>query len=133
MCLQQSVPSHRLICLHCMGSQWSVCGPQVFLNGERLPIKSFQEYVGLYISNKDAPRVYERVNERWEVCVLASEGQFHQARAPDLQKFVKDYFVELPAQPVMERPKGNLSAFTVTPLSLLIFHYCVQPLYMQSA
>jgi len=64
------------------------CGRQVFLNGERLPIKSFQEYVGLYIANKDAPRVYERVNDRWEVCVLASEGQFHQARAPGLQTFM---------------------------------------------
>ena len=53
---------------------------QVFLNGERLPIKSFQEYVGLYIANKEAPRVYERISDRWEVCVLASEGQFHQAR-----------------------------------------------------
>lgn len=53
----------------------------MYLNGDRLPVKSFQEYVGLYISNKDAPRVYERVNDRWEVCVLASEGQFHQARA----------------------------------------------------
>jgi len=63
------------------------CGRQVFLNGERLPIKTFQEYVGLYIGNKDAPRVYERVNDRWEVCVLASEGQFHQACAPGLQTF----------------------------------------------
>lgn len=53
---------------------------QVFLNGERLPIKSFQEYVGLYIANKEALRVYERISDRWEVCVLASEGQFHQAR-----------------------------------------------------
>ena len=53
----------------------------MYLNGDRLPVKSFQEYVGLYIGNKDAPRVYERVNDRWEVCVLASEGQFHQARA----------------------------------------------------
>ena len=49
-------------------------GVQVFLNGERLPIKSFQEYVGLYIANKEAPRVYERISDRWEVCVLASEG-----------------------------------------------------------
>ena len=60
---------------------------QVFLNGERLPIKSFQQYVGLYIANKEAPRVYERISDRWEVCVLASEGQFHQARMQTDQVF----------------------------------------------
>jgi hypothetical protein len=51
---------------------------QVFFNGARLPIKGFQDYVGLYLRDPAAPRVYERVNARWEVCVCASEGQFQQ-------------------------------------------------------
>lgn len=51
---------------------------QVFFNGARLPIKGFQDYVGLYLRDPAAPRVYERVNERWEICVCASEGQFQQ-------------------------------------------------------
>ncbi len=51
---------------------------QVFLNGQRLPIKSFKDYVDLYVKDKDAPRVHERVNDRWEVCICASEGQFQQ-------------------------------------------------------
>lgn len=51
---------------------------QVFFNGARLPVKSFQDYVALYLKDQDAPRVYERVSERWEVCVSASEGQFQQ-------------------------------------------------------
>ncbi|CAL5226164.1 g8989 [Coccomyxa viridis] len=51
---------------------------KVFLNGQRLPIKSFKDYVDLYVKDKDAPRVHERVNDRWEVCICASEGQFQQ-------------------------------------------------------
>ena len=58
------------------------CAHQVFFNGARLPIKGFQDYVALYLKDPAAPRVYERVNERWEVCVCASEGQFQQARLP---------------------------------------------------
>ena len=55
-----------------------VCGLQVVLNGQRLPIKSFKDYVDLYVKDKEAPRVHERVNDRWEVCICASEGQFQQ-------------------------------------------------------
>ncbi|KAH7306210.1 hypothetical protein KP509_22G002000 [Ceratopteris richardii] len=57
---------------------------RVELNGQRLPIKSFQDYVGLYLDtvNKNReeplPRIYERVNDRWEICVSLSDGQFQQ-------------------------------------------------------
>lgn len=54
---------------------------QVYLNGKHLPIKSFQDYVGLYLKDKDTPRVYEKVNDRWEICICASEGQFQQVRS----------------------------------------------------
>jgi DNA topoisomerase-2 len=57
---------------------------QVYLNGERLSIKSFSDYVDLYLgpSPKEGgpPRVYERVHERWEVCVSPTDGQFQQVR-----------------------------------------------------
>ncbi|GBG92399.1 hypothetical protein CBR_g55332 [Chara braunii] len=59
---------------------------KVELNGTRLPIKSFSDYVGMYLdaSEKNSgtevklPRIYEKVNDRWEVCVSLSEGQFQQ-------------------------------------------------------
>ena len=35
----------------------------------------------LYVRDKDAPRVHERVNDRWEICICASEGQFQQVRS----------------------------------------------------
>ena len=55
-------------------------GVQVFLNGEKLPVKAFQDYVELYLPDKTAPRIYERFSDRWEVCITPSDGQFHQAR-----------------------------------------------------
>ncbi|KFK39689.1 hypothetical protein AALP_AA3G276300, partial [Arabis alpina] len=57
---------------------------KVELNGKGVPIKSFSDYVDLYLSaaNKSRtdplPRMTEKVNERWEVCVSLSEGQFQQ-------------------------------------------------------
>eukprot|EP00898_Chlorokybus_atmophyticus_P003597 jgi/Chlat1/4238/Chrsp27S04322 len=50
---------------------------KVFLNGECVPVKSFSDYIDLYIG-KEQHRVYERVNNRWEVCVTNSDGQFCQ-------------------------------------------------------
>jgi len=53
---------------------------KVYLNGEKLPVKSFEDYVDLYLGKKSegAPRVYERAGDRWEVCVSLSDGQFQQ-------------------------------------------------------
>ena len=53
---------------------------QVLFNGERLPIKSFAEYVGMYLGDKSVPRVHEKVNDRWEVIIAASQGQFQQVK-----------------------------------------------------
>ncbi|XP_020871291.1 DNA topoisomerase 2 [Arabidopsis lyrata subsp. lyrata] len=50
-------------------------GKTVDLNGKQVPIKSFSDYVDLYLSvaNKSRteplPRMTEKVNGRWEVCV----------------------------------------------------------------
>ena len=50
------------------------------LNGQALPIKSFQEYCELYLGDRvrGGPRECLRVNERWEVCVAPTDGQFQQ-------------------------------------------------------
>ncbi|XBH67525.1 hypothetical protein VPH35_095893 [Triticum aestivum] len=55
----------------------------VELNGQKLAAKSFSEYVQLYIDSVskegiELPRIYQKVNDRWEVCVSLSEGQFQQ-------------------------------------------------------
>ncbi|XP_047341634.1 DNA topoisomerase 2 [Impatiens glandulifera] len=58
---------------------------KVELNGQRLPVKTFQDYVNLYLesASKDKPdhilpRIAEKVNDRWEICVSLSDGQFQQ-------------------------------------------------------
>lgn len=54
------------------------CNPKikVYLNGEKIPIKTFKDYVAMY--TKDSPIYYERLNERWEVAITPSDGQLTQ-------------------------------------------------------
>ncbi|PWA52767.1 DNA topoisomerase 2 [Artemisia annua] len=49
---------------------------EVELNGTRLPIKTFEDYVTLY--PQTSTRIYEKVNDKWEICVCLSDGQFEQ-------------------------------------------------------
>ncbi|WOK99049.1 DNA topoisomerase 2-like [Canna indica] len=57
---------------------------KVELNGQRVPVKTFADYVNLYLQSSSKsrpeplPRITEKVNERWEICVSLSEGQFQQ-------------------------------------------------------
>ncbi|KAJ8686672.1 hypothetical protein QAD02_022466 [Eretmocerus hayati] len=59
-------------------------GVKVFLNGTRVPIKAFKDYVDLYIKGKEDEAgnplkiVYEKCNERWEVAVTISDKGFQQ-------------------------------------------------------
>lgn len=50
---------------------------KVFLNDERVPVKGFREYVGLYLQEGQKV-LYEAVNERWEIAVSVAEEQFQQ-------------------------------------------------------
>ncbi|ESN96010.1 hypothetical protein HELRODRAFT_68444 [Helobdella robusta] len=62
----------------------STRGVKVFLNGKKLPIKNFKDYVDLYIKDKmdenEQPMkvVFESVNNRWEVAVCSSDKGFQQ-------------------------------------------------------
>ena len=53
---------------------------KIFLNGERLKVKGFSDYVDLYLEGREsAPKIFEKVNDRWEVCVTISDsGAFQQ-------------------------------------------------------
>lgn len=71
-----------------------VKGVKVDLNGERIKIKNFKQYVEMYISSNakkelpegieildSAPKpsiVHQVVNDRWEVAFTLSDGQFSQ-------------------------------------------------------
>lgn len=60
---------------------------KVFLNGEKINIKGFKQYAEMYSVNsedqQELPQVapiYEAINDRWEICVTASDGQFQQVQ-----------------------------------------------------
>lgn len=59
-------------------------GVKVFLNGKRLPVKNFKDYINLYLKDKTddngqpLPVIHEAANERWEVAVTLSEKGFQQ-------------------------------------------------------
>lgn len=62
----------------------SAKGVSVFLNGEKLPIKSFKDYIDLYIRDQQddvgVPMkiVHELVSDRWEIAMTISERGFQQ-------------------------------------------------------
>lgn len=62
----------------------STKGVKVFLNGSRIPVKSFKDYVDFYIKGKEddvgnpLKVVYENCNPRWEVAVTLSDKGFQQ-------------------------------------------------------
>jgi DNA topoisomerase-2 len=46
---------------------------KVIYNGQQVPVKNFQQYIDLYIGNKEiSKRVYEAPDERWEYAVAIS-------------------------------------------------------------
>ncbi|KAG4306544.1 hypothetical protein PORY_000532 [Pneumocystis oryctolagi] len=57
---------------------------KVFLNGERIKVKSFKQYVEMYLNSDNAEDnvkpaiIHEIVNDRWEVAFAVSDGQFNQ-------------------------------------------------------
>lgn len=57
---------------------------KVFLNEERIKVKSFKQYVEMYLNsncsedNAKPPIVHDIVNDRWEVAFTVSDGQFNQ-------------------------------------------------------
>ncbi|GFR51194.1 hypothetical protein Agub_g13541 [Astrephomene gubernaculifera] len=55
-------------------------GVKVYYNGERINIKSFQEYVDMYLGPKEngVPRFCERISDRWELCISLTDGAFQQ-------------------------------------------------------
>ncbi len=48
---------------------------KVYLNGERIQINKFEEYVDLYLNSAGSPKLYDKNmnNDRWEVLVSFSD------------------------------------------------------------
>jgi DNA topoisomerase-2 len=62
----------------------STRGVKVMLNGKRIPVKNFKDYIDLYIKGKEDDTggqikiVHENANDRWEVAVTISDHGFQQ-------------------------------------------------------
>jgi DNA topoisomerase-2 len=58
----------------CMGA-----GVSVHLNGKKIAVKNFEEYINLYIGKKsETKRAYIEVNDRWQLGVCLSNGSAQQ-------------------------------------------------------
>lgn len=59
-------------------------GVKVYLNGTRIPVKNFRDYIDIYNKDREDDNgqpmkvVYEKVNERWEIGVTISDKGFQQ-------------------------------------------------------
>ncbi|XP_059098598.1 DNA topoisomerase 2-alpha-like [Tigriopus californicus] len=59
-------------------------GVKVLLNGKRIPVKNFKDYVDFFIKGHEdetgnpVKAIYEQAHERWEVAVAVSDNGFQQ-------------------------------------------------------
>ncbi|CAG9316989.1 unnamed protein product [Blepharisma stoltei] len=51
---------------------------KIFINDFEIPIKSFEDYVGLYLQNEGTPKIYSQYGNRWEIAATISDGTFQQ-------------------------------------------------------
>ena len=52
----------------------------VHWNGEAIKVRSFEDYVNLYIGDKkETPRVYKEFGDRWKVCVAVKFDDEYQS------------------------------------------------------
>ncbi|KAF5292892.1 hypothetical protein FQR65_LT11144 [Abscondita terminalis] len=84
----------------------SARGVKVFLNGKRIPVKNFKDYIDLYLKNKEDDTgnqlkvIHELVSERWEVAFTLSSDGFQQVSFVNSIATVKggkhvDYIVDM--------------------------------------
>ena len=52
---------------------------RVELNGKKIKIENFQDYIDLYITDEGKPKIVEKVkHDRWEIACTISDGHFEQ-------------------------------------------------------
>ncbi|XP_055299060.1 DNA topoisomerase 2 isoform X3 [Sitodiplosis mosellana] len=102
----------------------STRGVAVYLNGEKLPIKNFKDYIDLYIrdnaddSGSPLKVVYEAPNERWEVAVTLSDRGFQQVsfvnsiattKGGRHVDYITDMIVKQLIETIKKKNKGGVS------------------------
>nr|NVI79304.1 topoisomerase 2 [Cucujiformia] len=73
-----------LLCRRAFDVAASTKGVKVFLNGTRVPIKNFKDYIELYVKDKEDEAgnplkiIHEQSGERWEIGLTISDKGFQQ-------------------------------------------------------
>ncbi|XP_018567755.1 DNA topoisomerase 2 [Anoplophora glabripennis] len=105
-------------------------GVKVFLNGKRLPVKSFKDYIDLYIKGKEDESgnnlkiIYEQANERWEVAMTISDKGFQQVSFVNSIATTKggrhvDYIVDMIVKQIVEIiKKKNKGGVNIKPFQV---------------
>lgn len=108
----------------------STRGVSVFLNGLKLPIKNFKDYIDMYIKeSKDDSGTplkicYETCGDRWEVAVTLSEKGFQQVSFVNSIATTKggrhvEYISDMIVKQVMETiKKKNKGGITIKPFQV---------------
>lgn len=102
----------------------STRGVSVFLNGKKLPVKNFKDYIDLYIkkfeddSGTPLKLTYENFNERWEVAVTLSDKGFQQVsfvnsiattKGGRHVEYISDMIVKQVLETIKKKNKGGIS------------------------
>lgn len=104
-------------------------GVSVFLNGQKLAIKNFKEYIDLYIKrNNDEGEtikvVHEIAGERWEIALAPSDKGFQQVSFVNSIATTKggrhvDYVADMLVKQIMESlKKKNKGGVTIKPFQV---------------
>lgn len=108
----------------------STRGVKVFLNGKRLPVKNFKDYVDLYIKDKEDDTgnslkiVYDNPSERWEVAMTLSSVGFQQVSFVNSIATTKggkhvDYIMDMILKQLVEIvKKKNKGGTTIKPFQI---------------
>ena len=119
----------------------STKGVKVFLNGKRLPVKSFKDYVDLFIKGKEDDGgnqikcVYEQAGPRWEIAVCVSDKGFQHMSFVNSIATIKggrhvDHVVDLVVKNIIDTiKKKNKTGINIKPFQvknhLWIFVNCL--------
>lgn len=105
-------------------------GVGVILNGKKLSVKNFKDYIDLYVKDQQdevggaVKVVYENVNERWEVAVTISDRGFQQVSFVNSIATTKggrhvDYVVDMIVKQMIEvLKKKNKGGINIKPFQV---------------
>lgn len=106
-----------------------------YLNGERIGISTFPEYVDLYptMGEERVKQSYAKVNERWEVCVRLSNIGFQQVsfvnsiattRGGTHVKYIMDQIITKVTEQAKKKSKTEVKSHMIRPF-VFIFVNCL--------